>query len=320
MEIFKIKIPRNVFYGFLLFFFLAFLFSYFRLQIYTINAWCFAMTGEIQQIQFTTSGELKMEDTDATPVPSAAAKPVFKTTSAPKIAVDSGKPVKVNLPPTVEPEILFTNNLTGQELNDGPLFPSLRLFNGKEWKKEKTEIRMASDGEKLEVSIFCFDSEPSKLVTQYSEKEGANFAWKDDSIEFFLIRNPKADHYFQYVCSASGISKVYYYKTSENYSMGTNETEFPANFKKPVMRGEKTAGGFKIYMSIDLSNNLGLPKLSPGKQIYLQIVRNYRGQQSGDPLMATLQLFPTFIYADSRSGAANNHDRRAFQPAKLVEE
>jgi hypothetical protein len=317
MVIFKINVPNKVFYGVLLFIFLAFLFSYFRLQIYTINAWCFAMTGEIQQIQFTTSGELKLDDSDVKTVPATAAKPVFKTTAAP---VDSGKPVKVNLPLTAEPEILFTNNLTNQDLQRSPLFPPMRMFNGKEWKKEKTEIRMACDGETLEVSFLCFDSEPSKLVTQYSEKEGANFAWKDDSIEFFLIRNPKADHYFQYICSASGISKVYYYKTSDSYSMGTNESEFPANFKKPIIRGEKTAAGFKIYMSINLTNNLGLPRLSSGKEILLQVVRNYRGQGTGDPQLVTLQLFPTFIYADSRSGAANNHDRRAFQPAKLAEE
>jgi hypothetical protein len=309
------KIPRKIIYGILLFMFFAFIFSFFRLQIYSFNAWCFAMTGEIQQIQFTSAGDLKMEGSEDKTAPVATAStPAVKTASA------ESKPVKVNLPLTVQPKILFVNTVTDQDLLKSPLFPPLRSFNGTEWKKEKTEIRMASDGETLEVSFLCFDSEPSKIVTQFSEKEGAANAWKDDSIEFFIMKSPKADHYFQYVCSASGLSKVYYYKTTDNPRSGTNDPTFPANFKKPIIRGETCAEGYKIYMDIDLSNNLGLPRLSPGKEIMLQVVRNYRGQGAGNPLEMGLQLYPTFIYADSTTGAANNHDRRSFQTAKLVEE
>jgi hypothetical protein len=321
----KKKIPRGIVYGILLFIFFAFIFSFFRLQIYTINAWCFAMTGEIQQIQFTSSGDLKMDGDEEKRSPSATEKKPDATIAAPQKTVSNnaildGKPVKSNLPPTVQPKIFYANTVTEQDLQKSPLFPPLRSFNGTEWKKEKTEIRMTCDGWMLQVSFLCFDSEPSKIITQYSETDGASLAWKDDSIEFFLMKDPKADHYFQYVCSASGTSKVYYYKTSDNPSSGVNESKFPVDFKKPVIRGGKCDEGYRIYMEIDLSNNLGLPKLSSGKDILLQVVRNYRGQGAGNPAEAGLQLYPTFIYADSRANSANNHDRRAFQPAKLVEE
>lgn len=316
------KIPRKILFGIFLFVFFAFIFSYFRLQIYNINAWCFAMTGEIQQIQFNSAGELKLEggDDKSSPLFPSQKPAVQNVSTTVKSTTPDAKPVKVNLPLTVQPKILFTSNVTEKDLEKSPLFPALRTFRGVEWNKEKTEIRMASDGETLEVSFLCYDSEPAKLVTQYSEKEGSAYAWKDDSIEFFLMKNPKADHYFQYVCSASGISKVYYYKVSDSPNSGINDTNFPANFKKPVIRGEACKEGFRIYMEIDLENNIGLPKLNSGKEIYLQVVRNYRGQGAGNPLEIGLQLFPTFIYADSTSGAANNHDRRAFQTAKLVEE
>ncbi len=321
----KKKISRGIIYGILLFIFFAFIFSFFRLQIYNINAWCFAMTGEIQQIQFTSAGDLKMDGDDekksgSTPEKKAEAKLAAPQKTVSSNTIPEGKPVKSNLPPTVQPKIFYANTVTEQDLQKSPLFPKLRSFKGTEWQKEKTEIRMASDGWTLQASFLCFDSEPSKIITQYSETDGASFAWKDDSIEFFLIKNPKADHYFQYVCSASGISKVYYYKITDNPSSGINESKFPSDFKKPIIRGEKCDEGYRIYMEIDLSNNLGLPKLGSGKEILLQVVRNYRGQGAGNSAETGLQLYPTFIYADSRSNSANNHDRRAFQPAKLVEE
>lgn len=320
----KIKIPQKVLYGILLFIFLAFIFSFFRLQIYSINAWVFAMTGEIQQIQFTSSGELKLEGADEKttmpPIVQDKKTNVQSAAVASKGTVPESTPVKANLPLTVQPKILYVSTVTEQDLQKSPLFPVLRAFNGTEWKKDKTEIRMASDGETLEVSFLCFDAEPAKLVTEHSEKEGASFAWKDDSIEFFLMKNQKADHYLQYVCSASGISKVYYYKTSDNPSAGLNENSFPKDFKKPIIRGETCDEGYRVYMEIDLSNNLDMPKIGIGKDILLQIVRNYRGQNTGSKLETALQLFPTFIYADSSTGAANNHDRRAFQPAKLAAE
>lgn len=318
------KIPPKILYGILLFIFFAFVFSFFRLQIYNINAWCFAMTGEIQQIQFTSAGELKLEgEEEKTALPFTDKKPAVQAaaaTTATKSTASESAPVKAKLPLTEQPRILFVNTVTEQDLQKSPLFPALRVFNGTEWKKEKTEVRMASDGETLKVSFLCFDAEPAKIVTEHSENEGASFAWKDDSIEFFLIKNPKSDHYFQYVCSASGISKVYYYKATENPRMGGNENSFPKDFKKPIIRGEKCDEGYRIYMEIAMSNNLDMPKLGVGKDIYLQIVRNYRGQNTGTNLETALQLYPTYIYADSSTGAANNHDRRAFQPAKLATE
>jgi hypothetical protein len=315
----KIKVPRGIVYGILLFIFFAFIFSFFRIPIYTINAWCFAMTGEIQQIQFTSAGELKLEGGEDAPASAITGKkPAVQTASA---AVADDKPVRSSLPLTVQPKILFVNTITDQDLEKSPLFPPLRSFKGLEWEKEKTEIRMVCDGETLEVSFLCFDSEPSKIVTKYSETDGASVAWKDDSIEFFLIKDPKSNHYFQYVCSASGLSKVYYFKTTDNPRSGINESKFPADFKKPFIRGEKCEEGYRIYMEIDLVNNLGLQKkLGSGKEIFFQAVRNYRGQGTGSPAEVCLQLYPTFIYADNRAGTANNHDRRSFQPAKLVEE
>jgi len=53
-----------------------------------------------------------------------------------------------------------------------------------------------------------------------------------------------------------------------------------------------------------------------GSHVYLQVVRNYRGQGRG-PESSMQQLYPVHVYADVRS-TGDNHDRRAFRKAFLL--
>ena len=89
--------------------------------------------------------------------------------------------------------------------------------------------------------------------------------------------------------------------------------KLPKGFRLPRFNSYEFNGGFELELKVSLSN-IGIRNVKPGDSFLMQIVRNYRGQ--GDKASITLQLFPVFIYADTRSGIGN-HDRRAFQPVKI---
>ncbi|HCE45215.1 MAG TPA: hypothetical protein DET40_16875 [Lentisphaeria bacterium] len=323
MDLNKIKVSKEIVYGVLVFLLFAFIFSFFRFQIYSFNSWIFALTGEIQQIKFSDEGDpnlppgsspqakdpaKKIQDNNKNRV---AAKPA----QAAQKSVDSDKPVKSNLPLTPQPRIQVLASVDNIDESKLPALPELRSFNGTEWHAEKTVVKMATDGQSLYASFLCYDSEPKNLVTKYSETEGSASAWKDDSIEFFIMKDRNADHYYQIVSSASGLNHVFYMKTAESGATGfTQDSELPKDFKKPFVRAEKCPEGYKVTMEINLES-FGLGRLDNGKEILLQVVRNYR--DAVDPKKAELQLFPCFIYADNRTGK-QNHDRRAFMPCKAV--
>ncbi len=319
----KFQRHKGVVYGSLLFLLFASIFSFHRHEIYAFNSWLFALTGEIQQIKFAEGG--KDDDIPGAPQPAGKTdskdkKTGDKKTTAAAKKTDStsssaDKPVRSNLPTTPEPKILQVASCSIQDMDDNklPLFPPLRIYNGTEWKKEKTDIRMACDGQTLYASFLCYDADPASLVTKYSETEGTSSAWKDDSIELFLMNGKKADCYYQIVSSASGLSHIFYFKNSENIAAGINQSDFPPSFKKPFITSEKCKEGYKVTMEINLKS-LDFPKLDNGKEILLQIVRNYRDASNQNA--ASLQLFPVFIYGDNRYGK-QNHDRRAFMPAKI---
>ncbi|HBC86171.1 MAG TPA: hypothetical protein DCZ94_04370 [Lentisphaeria bacterium] len=316
---------KDVIYGVFIFLVFAWYFASYRHTLYSVNSWLFALTGEIQQVRFSEGGK-----DDDYPAPAATgAKPAADAknkkatdskTAAPaakKTESDPSKPVRSNLPQTPQPKILLVASSSMQDIDEKkmPLFPPLRSFNGTEWKKEKTEIRMASDGLSLYASFLCYDADPANLTTKYSESEGTISAWKDDSIEFFLMKDKNADCYYQIATSASGLSHIFYMKTQEgSITSGVNQGDFPAEFKKPFIRSEKCPEGYKVTMEVNLQS-MGFPKLDAGKEILVQVVRNYR--DLADPSCAELQLFPTFIYGDNRYGS-QNHDRRAFMPARIV--
>jgi len=228
--------------------------------------------------------------------------------------IDYKKPVVRKLPKTLTPAVtLLDKKPTRDDLKALKPFPKLRKFNGDAWNKEKSDIFMAVNDNKLYLLCVFHDSKPDEIVTQNSDKGGGGSAYMDDSVEFFLMpgKNPKV--YNQYVCSASGKNQTYYYSIKSDVPTQKSGAQQPSDAQAPVIEGEKFDKGFIVSMEIDLKD-IGLKKIAPDDSIAFQVVRNYRGQRNKGSQI--LHLFPTFIYADKRGGA-NNHDRRAFEPVKI---
>ncbi|MFA6101109.1 MAG: sugar-binding protein [Victivallaceae bacterium] len=219
------------------------------------------------------------------------------------------KPVTVNLPKTGTPEISFTNGIPDWSSPGVALFPPLRKFDGTAWNEEKTEVKMTTDGKKLYVLIHVYDKNPADAITGDPKKRKGKGLWDTDSIELFIMKNSKSDYYCQYIISVSGHGQTLYNKITSKPNSGQIVTP-PKSFEFPRFSAEDFDGGFELLTKISLSN-IDMDMLKPGDTLLMQIVRNYRGQT--DKTSVTLQLFPVYIYADSRSGI-DNHDRRAFQP------
>ncbi len=218
------------------------------------------------------------------------------------------KPLTANLPKTKTPEISFKNEFPDWNDSGLTLFAPLRKYDGTAWNKEKTEIKCSTDGRKLYIICRFYDKNPDDAVTEFTDGKSGKNAWKDDSIEVFLMKDRKSTFYCQYIVSVTGKGCVFYLENNKVPNSAKRE-DIPKDFVKPRYSVDDFAGGFEIEMSITLSN-IGIKKLKPGDSLLMQIVRNYRGQ--GVKGSVTLHLFPTYIYADKRFGL-NNHDRRAFQ-------
>jgi hypothetical protein len=230
--------------------------------------------------------------------------------------IDHSKPALSDLPKTAKPIILYQESDQSLSLEKFPLFPDLRTFDGTPWTKEKTEIRMSTDGKKLFVHSLCHDSNAKGIVTEFSRNEGPASAYKDDSVELLVWKDRDTPSYFYYVCSASGIGHVAKYAaTYEKYPGEMKPQELPTGFVKPVFNGEFVPGGYALSFEIDLSNVSASP-FKPGDEILMQVVRNYHGIHRTDAESVLLQLFPNHIYCDNRLGR-NNHDRRGFQPVVI---
>ncbi|MCK4982881.1 MAG: hypothetical protein KAS17_08155 [Victivallaceae bacterium] len=301
------KIPGNVFFVTLFLIFMV-IFSYFRLTIAKYAVSLLAMTHEILlSTKKTGSGEFRpaMQIVTGNKFTANQKNKSGKTVSTSKKLDDRFKnPVTAKLPktktPTISPGEYFP------EWNDPglALFTPLRKYDGTIWRKEKTEIKGSTDGKKLYLICRFYDKEPDEAVTTNS---AAN-AWKDDSIEVFLMNNRKSKNYYQYIVSVTGKGATLYYKNTKAPNRGTNTT-LPKDFMKPRYSADDFDGGFEIELAIDLSN-IGINKIKQSDSFLMQITRNYRGQGYGNSV--NLQLFPVYIYADNRMGASN-HDRRAFQ-------
>ena len=129
------------------------------------------------------------------------------------------------------------------------------------------------------------------------------------------MKDRNAECYAQYVISVIGRGAVFLIKCKKDNLTSGSKTPLPSDFILPLMRGKRTSDGFLLEMTISLSN-VGVNSLEPRDNFLMQVVRNYRGQKLKNSM--TLQLFPTHIYADNRGGA-NNHHRKAFMPAKIVD-
>jgi hypothetical protein len=215
--------------------------------------------------------------------------------------IDRSIQVLADYPKTKQPEIMFVNGKP--DYNNLPPFPPIRKYDGTEWTIAKTDIRMATDGKKLYVFIKCFDNEPENLDMNNTQKDKRGDCWLDDSIELFLMKERSNKKYSQYVVSAAGGFNI--------INRGGN-----AQIENTILKGNPQKDGYTVYMVINLSD-IGIDKLKPGDQLLMQVVRNYRGQNSNLPGALILHLFPVHVYGDKRFGF-NNHDTRAFQPAKVI--
>ena len=307
----KKKISRTALFVLLFILFIG-IFSFFRSGIAEYAASLLAMTNEIT-LSKAKNGRVESRPTiqivtnnkfTAIQKKGASRKTSKKTTLDARFK----NPVTAKLPKTKTPTIAFAEFYPEWDDSWLDLFTPLRKYDGTIWRKEKTEIKGSTDGKGLYLLCRFYDKEPDKAVTSNTKgKSGAN-AWKDDSIEVFLMKDRKSKEYFQYIASVTGKGATHYCKNTKAPNRGTTTT-LPKNFVKPRYRANEFDGGFEIEISISLSN-LGIKKLKPGDSFLMQIVRNYRGQ--GYQNSVTLHLFPVYIYADNRMGI-NNHDRRAFQ-------
>jgi hypothetical protein len=309
----KTHIQKSLFV--VLFLGLTGIFSIFRTEISKVAISLLAISGEVtlgKQTAKSEDGETEFHSS----VQIVTDKKYSTTTESPRrTATSSGKkvsdvfkkPVTANLPKTKTPVISYAYDFPDWDDPKLNLFTPLRKYDGKLWKKEKTEVKASTDGRKLYIIIRLHDHDPDNAITKYSRKDSNN-AWKDDGIELFLMKDRKSKHYLQYIVSVSGKGCVFYYETTNVPNRGSRK-KLPAGFVKPRFDVDSFDEGFVLEMSIDL-RNIGISKLRSGDSFLMQIVRNYRGQ--GGPKSVTLHLFPGYIYADKRLGA-NNHDRRAFQ-------
>lgn len=297
---------KHLIYAFLSFVFFVLLFSFFRAQISSFNTWSLALTGELE------IGSSETESGAARGIPAGkTGQPAMRAAGS---SYDPATAIVTELPKTKRPEVLLIPFGANPEDFELPFFPVLREYTGKEWEEEKTRITMATDGLKLFVFITCFDSHPENLVTEFSKLKEVAIPWKDDSVELFLMKDRKAEHYCQYIASVSGLSRIYYYlEKADDPRIGNNQ-KIPDGFRKPFIYAERFPKGYKIKMTISL-NNIGIDDLKEGDELLMQFVRNYRGQ--GELNSITLHLFPAWIYADNRFGL-NNHDQRAFQPVCII--
>lgn len=297
-----------------LFLAMAVFFAVFRYHVADYAAWLLAMTNEItlaKQDVPASSQTIRIETPTVAQV--TGAKPQPSRAVAVSRTDIYRNPVTTNLPHTATPSILFVDGIP--DWRDPGLipFPALRKFDGSEWNVEKTVVEAATDGRRLYLKCLLYDRDPRSAVTRNSRQGGSGMAWKDDSIEFFLMKDKNSRVYCQYVVSVGGSGHSYFVETTDVPVRG-NSREPSANFDRPRFTVDEFAGGFRIDLAISLGN-VGISRLRPGDTLLLQLVRNYRGQ--GDKDSVLLHLFPTHIYGDNRLGGTN-HDRRAFQPARVV--
>lgn len=287
---------------FLLFFSLLLFFTLARGSISSLDATLLTLTGEIPP----PSGYNGKDRASAGGTRAASRK--RREAQRKRI---SDKPTTTKLPKTKTPVVACCDTLS-VSVAHAPDFPPLRKYDGTRWTKEKTVIKAVTDGTKIRFQFHLFDSNPDKAVTSHS-RSNPRYAWQDDGIELFLMKDRKSKTYCQYVMSVIGRGAVFLLKCDKQNMARGSHIATPDAFLPPLMNARRTSDGFLLELTVD-SSNIGVDSLKPGDTFLLQIVRNYRGQR--DEHSVILQLFPTHIYADNRSGA-NNHHRKAFSPVRI---
>jgi hypothetical protein len=303
-------IVRHLCMAGLFFLFMVIVFSFGRKPIGSLNNSLLALTDELRVGEGGAEGGEAWVDGGVAAQSGAGGKP-----AAAVAAPDMFKPTFTDLPKTAPVYAVLLDSLPGSGKDPRLVAaPPLRNYTGLAWIYEQTDLYFASDGRTLYLWAYCHDRNPADLYTEATKTKGANVAWQDDSIEFFLMRDTKASYYVQYIVSASGASVVLYLAVDPSKpQMGRVET-LPAGFRLPYVECDVLQDGYRIVMEIDLGN-LEIDRISPDEQILCQLVRNYRSEQ--DPNSVNLQLFPEHIYADNRFREFNHH-RSAFQPLTFI--
>ena len=288
--------------------FLAFaaFFSYMRFEISAVNAWILRSIGRGSSVDQTTlfgkkkTGSEKAK-TQNTSTKKQKTKPKKRNVTRPRIRRVVSK--------TETPIVAL---LLGDKKYDVdlPKCAPLRLFDGRNG-SPRTDILLTSDGKKLFLLAICYDNSPDDIIVSHSEKEGPSAAFKDDSMEVFLMKDRQSGFYSQYVCSASGVNIAYHMKNGKtSYEPMTT----PLRGGALGATAELFKRGYKVFMEIDLAN-IGLDQVKEGDTFLIQVARNFRGQFS--ERCKIMQLFPNDAYGKDETNA-NNHDRKSFQPVKII--
>lgn len=297
----------GVFFCFVLFFTLL------RTQVGEVSAWILSFTHDVTLTDSSEEFADERNEFQKKELKKATQDAKKKLAQKKKQeSLDRNKPITLNKPKTKSPIVLVTENSPTWDDKNFSEFPPLRKPNAQDWGKEKTIIRATTDGRKLYLLIRLFDANPDKAITKFSQNNSAA-AWQDDSVEIFLMEDRKSKVYCQYILAVSGVGHRFYMANSENPYSVANEKQ-PSDLVDWSYDVTKCDNRFEMEIAIPLSN-IGIGKLDPDDSLLIQIVRNYRGQ--GGKGSVTTQLFPTHIYADKRFGLSN-HDRRAFQPVKII--
>lgn len=218
-----------------------------------------------------------------------------------------------DLPKTQTPiGIIIPDNNFNDFIAQAPHFPELRLFSGENWSKEKTEVYCITNLNILYIKVLCYDSEPDMLVKIFSIAEGSNNAWKDDSVELFLMKDPLSNEYHQFIASCSGKTHRFVHKIrDDDPRMGQTISSSPADEFVKVSEFDE---GYIVEFSIPLSL-LKFDQNLYKEGFHMQIVRNYRGEKK-ELGAQSLQLFPVYIHGDNRFGECN-HYWKAFGKIKF---
>jgi len=233
-----------------------------------------------------------------------------------KPAIDLTKQeVRTDLPKTATPVALLINdNDFDSYLSYAPPFPELRIYTGENWNKEKTQIFCLTDNKILFIKVICSDSDTDSLVKMFSIAEGSTSAWKDDSIEIFLMSDPLSEEYYQFLASASGKTHYFVFKIRpDDPRMGTQISSAPADQYVKVKEFDKgyIAEFYIPFTLLKFQHNI------KKEGFMMQVVRNYRGEKK-ELGAVNLQLFPVYIHGDKRFGE-NNHYWKAFGKIKVKE-
>ncbi|HOK04946.1 MAG TPA: hypothetical protein PLN24_06820, partial [Victivallales bacterium] len=179
-----------------------------------------------------------------------------ETKQKPKTTIDLMKQeVRTDLPKTNTPiALLIQGDDFDSYLTYAPPFPDLRNYTGENWNKEKTQIFCLTNNKILFIKVICFDSDPDSLVKMFSIAEGSANAWKDDSIEVFLMSDPLSEEYYQFLASASGKTHYFVFKIRpDDPRMGT---QISSNQADKYVKVEEFDKGYiaEFYIPLTLLN------------------------------------------------------------------